>query len=130
MEKFDVKTQQRILSKINIVTTSLDTPRGMVVRKVTNATDLSHQLRATSWIPYLTGDGWFLPDHLGDGTTTTRRLMDGDILARMFPPRCDKLLHQPIFSLALLQNILVPISNVPTGRDLWDYGYSISVSCP
>jgi len=118
-EKLGRKKQQKLLSKINIITTSVS--GGVRTRRAANSTDLAHQLRATSWIPHLTADGWYLQDSNGN------KLIDGDFLARMFPPRCDRVLWQPAFSWDLLRRMLQPINNLQVAHALWDYGYDVGV---
>lgn len=115
VEQMGKKRRQKLLSKVNFVTTTLS--RGMRSRKAANTTELEQLLRATSLIPFLTHHHWHLQD--SDGV----RHMDGDILSRAFPPRCDRVLSQPTFSWSLLRNVLYPAFDRQLLTSIWQHGY-------
>lgn len=129
-QKLGREQQQKLRSKLNILTTSWSGGAGGVrvqVHKAGNTTEeLAHQLRATNWIPYLTGDDWYLQDYSSSNAAAgDDKHLDGDILARKFPPHCDRILSQPHFSWILLRQMFLPVHTQQMIHALWDYGYDV-----
>lgn len=69
-----------LLPRIHVLSTNLDTGLGLEVDQPQNRTQLVTALKRTTWIPFLTGEGW-----LRDGTSRARYL-DGYFSVLLHPP--------------------------------------------
>jgi len=67
-----------LLSRINIISTSLE--HGVEILQPTNRSELVTALKRTTWIPFLTGQGW-LKDDINSG-----RYIDGYFSVPFHPP--------------------------------------------
>ena len=116
VSRLDEQQLQRTSERLNVLTTTVGI--GLNVRKPQNATHLKDLLRQSSWIPLLTADGLYAQDEEGSIH------LDGDFLARIFPPKCAHSMSTPFFSHPdLIWHLFIPVRSVEMMSKLMHNGF-------
>lgn len=114
-----------LLTRLHVLSTSLDATGAVVTAEVfspSNVTELVAAIKRTTWIPFLTGRGWFLRDNDNSSSNSAggRSYLDGYFSVPLHPP-CRFAARVP-FSWSTYMHSLNPGMGQETVYDLFAQG--------
>lgn len=96
---------EKIKNQLNVLTTTFGV--GLNSRKPQSTANLKELLRQSTWIPFLTSNGLYHVDEEGI------KHVDGDFIAKMFPPQCEHSFRTPFLThFDLAWHIFIPVRSI------------------